>query len=956
MQQLYGLTKLALLNTAGYAKCVIPLDKSSSICAPNNTGKSSVINALQFPLINDLRLTEWDGHDLEETRKFYFSSDQSYILLEANLPHGKVVIGVAGLGKIAGYAHQFFCYNGPLVLDDYLEQKGDGQTIVKYTKLFNHLGGKGYSPIELKAQELNALLTGGATPFDGDINLKMIPLNNVQDAAVYKEIFRRILNLHKLGASDVKRFMLRVFERHMSNAKVDFYEVWRRAFDKVNRSRRELKALESMQEPIAALESMLEHQTVLKGKLAAYAPRIDTALVEYDEYQSQQLAELDEALGDIEQEKAEFEQRQSLYVQQSRDIERKLTQIEQWFGDYRALHGEFELVNPADLERSLKQLKNDYEALSHSIASAQGQSLHTLDFRIKETQKQIKSLKLQLKNLEYNLFTRMREDLSLKEVEEISRILNPDILSFATTGGGDVTISDEDAFGDFLSALSDAVRGGVLTLPGAEIKLKKLQPVQIQTGEDKEQLTAQLEALERALLELNRQREVASDVAGKQAEKDALYEELMSLEAALKRHQQYQIMCQSVDAQQALKDQLDLEREQVDELLAEVQQGAGSIADRRSIIKSKKDLIARQSERLRQVKSERIDQDLDFYSGKVTPYPIEIQIDFDNLADLVHRFNKDCQELRNFDINVRNTYLHIYNAGITKFDNESDEFGKYQKLIAAFHNLDNERDAVERQARVALTEVAATIKGLRQDLDRLRREMNAFNKGISQHRISNLKDFKINVIPRKMLIESIDTIINTSNLYEQGDTLDLLSQEPVSEKAVNAAKDHIISLAAEKAGLTLSDLFDIRFEVVNRAGDVEHFDKIDSAGSNGTRITIKLLCGMLFIRHLLSDKEQNLYRIPIYIDEAADIDPQNQQAIIDTALGFGFVPVFASVKPQISCDYIVPIRTVQNGAQNWVDEKDWIEVEPLTREEEAVISGSDADESGEVTEDAPEMV
>ena len=57
-QSLYGLSKLALLNTAGYAKCVIPLDKSSSICAPNNTGKSSVINALQFPLINDLRLTE----------------------------------------------------------------------------------------------------------------------------------------------------------------------------------------------------------------------------------------------------------------------------------------------------------------------------------------------------------------------------------------------------------------------------------------------------------------------------------------------------------------------------------------------------------------------------------------------------------------------------------------------------------------------------------------------------------------------------------------------------------------------------------------------------------------------------------------------------------------------------------------------------------------------------------
>ncbi len=923
MKNLYGLSKLALLNTAGYAKCVIPLDKSSSICAPNNTGKSSVINALQFPLINDLRLTEWDGHDLDETRKFYFSSDQSYILLQADLPHGSVVIGVAGLGKIAGYAHQYFCYQGKLDLAQYTQ----GNTIIKFTKLFNHLKQQGYNPIELKAQELNALLTGGATQFDGEINLKMIPLNNVQDSAIYKEIFRRILNLHKLGANDVKRFMLRVFERHMSNSKVDFYEVWRRSFDKVNRAKRELKALESMQEPIAALESMLENQTVLKGKLAAYAPKIDQALIDFDTYQEEQLSELNIALEDIEHEKHEFEQKQSLYVQQSRDIERKQTQIEQWFLDYNALKSEFELVNKATLKTGLTQLKNDYESLSHSITSAQGQSLHTLDYRIGETQKQIKSLKLQLKNLEYNLFTRMREDLSLKEVEEISRLLNPDLLSFATTSNGDITIDDDDAFGEFLLQLSENVKGGVLTLPGASIKLKKLSPVQMQSGENKEQLSAQLTALEQSLKEFKQQREVAANVADKQKEKDALYDELMSAESALKRLEQFEVMQQSVDAQAMLKEQLLAEREQVDDYLQDIQKNSGSIADRRSLIKSKQAQINRQTERLRQVKTERIDHTLDLYSGKVTPYMIDIKIDFDNLSDLIHHFNKDCQELRNFDINVRNTYMHIYNAGITKFDNENDEFSKYQKLISAFHNIDNERDAVERQGRVALTEVAATIKGLREDLDRLRREMNSFNKGISQHRISNLQAFKINIIPRKMLVDSIDTIISTSNQIEQGDTLDLLSHEPYSESAVNDAKDHLIKLASDKAGLTLTDLFDIRFEVVNRAGETEHFEKIDSAGSNGTRITIKLLCGMLFIRYLLSDQEQNLYRIPIYIDEAADIDPQNQKAIIETALSFGFVPIFASVKPQISCDYIVPIRSVKDGAQNWVDEKDWIEVE-----------------------------
>ena len=110
--------------------------------------------------------------------------------------------------------------------------------------------------------------------------------------------------------------------------------------------------------------------------------------------------------------------------------------------------------------------------MSHSITSAQGQSLHTLDYRIGETQKQIKSLKLQLKNLEFNLFTRMREDLSLKEVEEISRLLNPNLLSFATTSNGDITIDDDDAFGEFLAQLSENVKAVYSPCPVPVLSLK----------------------------------------------------------------------------------------------------------------------------------------------------------------------------------------------------------------------------------------------------------------------------------------------------------------------------------------------------------------------------------------------------------------------------------------------------------------------------------------------------
>ncbi|WP_337840236.1 ATPase [Rheinheimera sp.] len=934
--ELYGLTKLALLNTAGYAKCVIPLDDSSSICAPNNTGKSSVINALQFPLINDLRLTEWDGHDLDETRKFYFGTDQSYILLEANLPDGPVVIGVAGRGKIAGYAFQYFCYKGKLDLAHYL----DGKSYVRYSKLDHHLRALGFDPIELKQSELNAMLTGGATPYDSRINLRMIPLANVSDAPVYKDIFRRILNLHRLTAQDVKRLLLPVFARHLGDPKVDFYQVWHNAFEKVNKDRRELKALENQQEAVTALESLLDNRSVLKGRLATYAPKLDVALTEFHGYAEDQQLQLNEQLQLLHGEKTQLEERQRLYVGQIKDLSGRRLQLSQWYQDYDQLHQRFGLTNQATLDSNLKNIRQSYEQLSHSLQGASQVNATTLAHQKSQSQKQLQSLKLQLKNLEYNLYSRLREDLSLPEVQQLSRVLNPDLLSLSTAAGGDIEITDEDAFSSQLEALADCFKQGKLHLAGAVIDLSHLQPVEQNSLENKIQLKEQIEALQQTLQTLEQQLAVAGDLAGKTREKDRLYQDMLQAEEDIKKFARYQQMQQIADEQQAMLDQLEQEEELLQTQLAEVQHKASTLSDRRNLVSNKQEQLKRQLERIEQEKKERIDFQLDFYSGKITPYPIEVVLDFDNLADVLRDFNRQCHELKLIDVNIKNTYLFIFNAGITKFEVESDEELKYQRLISAYHHLDKEREAIERRARVALTEVAATLKGLRDDLNRLHREMNSFNRGIWRHQISNLQDFKIEIVDRSVLVGHIDTILTTSETYQQGDTLDLLAPGATSsERDIQSAKDYLIQAASEKGGLTLSDLFDIRFKVINRAGDVEFFDKIDSAGSNGTRITIKLLCGMLFIRQLLAERERGKYRIPIYIDEAADIDPHNQQALIETALNFGFVPIFASVKPQTSCRYIVPIRTVAGGAQNWVDEKDWILCEKIATTTVAADSG-----------------
>jgi hypothetical protein len=92
----HGFQRLVLLGSAGYSRAELPLDGAVSLVAPNNTGKTSLINALQFLLIIDRRRMDFGAHDVEKSRRFYFPNNSAYVLLEVSLPEsGTVVLGAS---------------------------------------------------------------------------------------------------------------------------------------------------------------------------------------------------------------------------------------------------------------------------------------------------------------------------------------------------------------------------------------------------------------------------------------------------------------------------------------------------------------------------------------------------------------------------------------------------------------------------------------------------------------------------------------------------------------------------------------------------------------------------------------------------------------------------------------------------------------------------------------------
>jgi len=87
--------RLILIRSGCYEYAEIELTGALQIVGPNNTGKTALINTLQFLYLDDRRHMDFGSYTAEQTREFYFLNQYSYVLFECLGATGKCVIGWA---------------------------------------------------------------------------------------------------------------------------------------------------------------------------------------------------------------------------------------------------------------------------------------------------------------------------------------------------------------------------------------------------------------------------------------------------------------------------------------------------------------------------------------------------------------------------------------------------------------------------------------------------------------------------------------------------------------------------------------------------------------------------------------------------------------------------------------------------------------------------------------------
>ena len=916
----YGISRFALLNTAGYSLGLFPLEQPLSVYGANNLGKSASINALQFPILARLSDMSFGKYSNEQSRKFYFATDTSYILIELRLAHGPHVIGVAGRGPGGGFGHQFFAYAGELDLAHY---QRDG-TCLRQRELFANLERAGLKAYEVKPEELRRLLVGGHTSIPLDLTLIPLRSTSEQSLKTFRALFINLLHMREITAAKLKQLFLDAFEHSLRSGSVDYIAACEEAFRDVRRMEQDYQSLVAAGPLVEALANGVEQRDRLRGKLHRLSPLLDSLLGTWQHYAIDRRDELLAQSEHYRLEQDSLQQNQRDGTSELMRLEREISGLQRWLVELAQLKHRFALVeSTAPLEAQLLAAKDAHDELAGALSQSRQFSSEDLDQRVRELEQRLKGLRQQLDHADNNSYARLREEFSQADVDRLMRLFNGQLFSLPLGPKG-VELAEDGSWLKTLEGVLERFQGDRFELPGLSLDLSGIEPPTLQALADRAALRDQKDRLERELKQLKAQQGVIADRQASKAQAEALYQQVLDAQKALEDFRR----CQTLSAEENEK------LEQLAQLEAaqdELRRAGDAFTERVQQLSAKLQLIGRQLADL-EAKDRTLADALrrrqllptDLPQG--TPFMEAVDDSLENLLPLLNDYQDTWQALQRADTQIEALYAQVRLKGVAKFDNEEDPERRLQLLVNAYAHRQDEALTLAKARRAAVTDIARTLRNIRSDYDNLEHQLQLFNREINRKQVSNLESFRIVLAPNKDALKHIDQIIHSAGQYEEGETLSVfdLTQDSSQDQKNEEAKEYLARLVAANGNqLGLKDLFELAFEITKQGGQPILHTDIDGAASNGTTMTIKALTNMYLLLHLMDREQAAKIRLPYYLDEAADIDERNQQALIETSQQLGFVPILASVKPQVSAQVAIDLEGGSGPGGIYIDEADW---------------------------------
>jgi len=914
----YGFQQLVLLNSAGYERAELPLDESVSLIAPNNTGKTSLINALQYLLIIDKRHLDFGAHDKDKARRFYFPSNSSYILLEVTLPEsGSVVLGCVGKGFSHDY--EYFAYRGPLDIEEY---RLENDKLVTQPRLLEQLAHHGRTANFYSSTDFAEMVYGGARKRgQTSSDFTVFRLENRNDASAYRQVLTRTLRLDKLSSAEVKRHLLQIFSRQLPDSVVDFKQEWDKAFAEVNQDREQYNAARNQQGLIDDLEKLQEERLTIRGRIIARRPLIDDGLERWQNHYHTQGQSLQDQHQKLEREEAELLAKDREQTRRQLELNQRLQTLKAEETRLAELENQFALVTArAQLEQQLTTAIQNRDRQIALLAGADSQSGAALERQIQREKKELSALSKEQETLSDNLYLTLKQHVSEEGLNVLNRSLNRQLLTLSPR---EYQLDSAELHHWLQSMPEDR-----LLLPGLNLSLQNQLPQHEQrSAEEIARLTEECQARLQALEE---QQAAARELDSQRKRKLELEQEAKNLEKGLEQFDELKRLQNTHPDRRKEMGAANRELTEIDHAQKQASVRQQALRDQLQTLANQKQKLEAAHQEIDRIRQNRGDTDEQFNwleDLPHTPWVGDPELPLDRLAETLREYQRDCQRLKDLDRDLHHLRITLHSGGLTKFQYAPSTEEEIRLMVEFRHHLAREAEALEKKARSAVVTVTASLRDLRGNLQSFENAMHEFNRLISRRRLSDLKVFRIQPVHESHLVDAIDLLIQTAEKVESGESFELFNQTSVlDDRQLDQARQLLIDEGSARHGLKVADLFRLTFELGKENQDPESFDDIDSAASNGTVLMAKLVTGLAML-YLMQDKTRQIQAL-CYLDEALALDAANQKSLIKTASEFGFALIFASPSPLITAHYCVPIQQRSNG-MNHISRKHWQILQPL---------------------------
>jgi hypothetical protein len=916
----YGFQRLVLLNSAGYRRAELPLDAAVSLIAPNNTGKTSLINALQFLLIIDKRRMDFGAHDVDASRRFYFPHNSAYILLEVALPTtGTVVLGCVGKG--VSHDYEYFAYKGELDVDDF-RLNDDAQ--VQQPQFKNHMGSRGKLVFSYSSSEFAEALYGGRkNRQEHEPDFTVFKLEYARDADVFQKVLTRTLRLDRLRSAEVKDYLLAIFRRDLPDSGIDFKAEWDKAFAEVNADRAQYDATFKQKARIAQLEQLQNERLELRGKILHFRPLIDAKLTQWEAYFRQESTSLNSQIERIESDEVQLQQRDRELTVQQLDTKRSIQQLTDVAKRQESLAVEFALIaDRGVLEQTLRAARQRLDEQTALLLQASVRGSEAIRRDQHAADKERRQLEAELRTIADNLYLRLKASVPADQLEALNRLLSSQIMAL----GPQAFSCAPEKLGRWLIE-AHTPGTDTLQLPGLAVVLASLTPQYDQRTP--EQIRQRLTELKQLSDNLDRQSEAALALDAAREEKASLEGTVRELEMQLDRYDEWQRLIASQEERAGQLDELESSLVGIERQLNQSSAESKRLREMERRLQDRLATLRKQHENITTRRQHRGDDARIFDFLADLPHQKWLgtaDVELDQLDATLERYQQDCRSLLQLNERIESRLAELHAGGLTKFQFSDGSEVEIERIIEFAAHLPQEAEALERKARSAVVNVTACLRELRDGLLTFKSKMREFNRLISRRQLSDLAVFKIDPVDEKPLVEAIEQLISTAETANSGDTFDLFNHTSVlDDDTLNRAKALLIHEGEARGCLRIEHFFRLEFIVGKSGRREESFSDIDSAASNGTVLMAKLVTGLALL-HLMQHKRHNVQAV-CYLDEASALDQRNQKNLIDTAKDFGFALVFASPAPLVTARYCVPISTI--GGHNQISRQSWQILEPL---------------------------